>query len=298
MRLEDRILRDSRPEAVSNLEGIINRTASSVKDETLSVIIPFHSDELAFDCRWQPQMTQLPQKGESCVVFETDGDLWVAGWSPKDPLEAPETHAASNVQVFSTVGAATWTKPAGCSVVTVTCIGGGAGGRGNRGGGGGGGLIRTASVQASVLPSTVPVTVGAGGVGSTGNTVTAGASSSFGGVLVATGGAVATTSSSAAQDPSAAGVGGPGGFTATAGTTGSTSPISGIAGGPAMTVGSSAPAGAAIPGGGGGGGNGVSAGGSSTGGHGGLYGGGGGGGGDSNGKGGDGAQGIVVVIAF
>lgn len=84
----------------------------------------------------------------------------------------------------------TWTKPAGVTTATVTCIGGGGGSyyaTNTFGGGGGGGYIKT-TLDVSAL-SSVTVTVGAGGVSSdTAASVTDGSLSSFGSSVFAYGG--------------------------------------------------------------------------------------------------------------
>lgn len=100
----------------------------------------------------------------------------------------------------------TWTKPSGLKRVLVCCVGaGGGGGSGRRGatstnrqggGGGGGGAIVWNNIEASSLPSSVSVTIGAGGTGGTGitvddtngNTGTNGGDTSFGGFVLAKGG--------------------------------------------------------------------------------------------------------------
>lgn len=101
---------------------------------------------------------------------------------------------------------ATWTKPAGASVVQVIAIGGGGGGgsgrlgapastRGGGAGGGGGGMTMW-TVPASTLAATVAVTVGSGGAGGTsittpstnGNAGAAGTASTFGTHVYAAGG--------------------------------------------------------------------------------------------------------------
>lgn len=156
---------------------------------------------------------------------------------------------AVNLQTFTTSG--TWNNPSGAKSVDVILIGGGGGGGGAQngntgsgkggGGGGGGGLSRT-TFPASVLSSSVSVTVGTGGTGGTGGTTTAanggnGNDTLFGTNLKAFGG------------------GGGGGATASAGTAGTagTGTISGGAGAVAgVNIGATSLLAAA---GGGGGGN-------------------------------------------
>ncbi|MBL1436413.1 MAG: hypothetical protein COB08_009470 [Rhodobacteraceae bacterium] len=103
--------------------------------------------------------------------------------------------SGSDHQVFTASG--TWTKPAALgadSIVTVEVWGGGAsGGSSSSGtdmsGGGGGGAYTTKIFRAGDLTAAVAITVGAGGVGSSGNSgCVAGAASSFGGYLSAPGG--------------------------------------------------------------------------------------------------------------
>src|SRR5689334_22059432 len=91
--------------------------------------------------------------------------------------------AAPQVNLYSTAGSFTWTKPSGAKFVEVICIaGGGGGGSGRRGaastlryggnGGVGGGVSWAATpgtnpfiFRAAQLPASVAVTVGAGGTG-------------------------------------------------------------------------------------------------------------------------------------
>lgn len=114
-----------------------------------------------------------------------------------------------NTQLFTSSGV--WTKPADAQWVRVIlCGGGGGGGGGARAGagsgdtilggnGGGGGGISFIDIPASLLPSTVPVTIGAGGIGGSGGTSgsaatagSAGGTSTFGDILSAEGGAASS----------------------------------------------------------------------------------------------------------
>jgi hypothetical protein len=103
---------------------------------------------------------------------------------------------ASGVQAFSTVGTATFVVPAGVSQVEVEVWGGGSGsyasyGSNPSGGGAGGGYARK-RVTGLVAGQTIPVTVGAGGVGGTtsGGAASAGQTSAFGPYVNATGGSL------------------------------------------------------------------------------------------------------------
>lgn len=81
----------------------------------------------------------------------------------------------NNVQVFTTTGSFTWTKPAGARYVDVQIVGAGGGGGSGRkgaslsirsgGGGGAGGGATIISVPASNFGATVSGAVGAGGTG-------------------------------------------------------------------------------------------------------------------------------------
>jgi hypothetical protein len=90
------------------------------------------------------------------------------------------------IDIYTTPGTTTWTKPVGAKSVEVILVGGGGGGGGggkrpdgqaHSGGGGGAGAGRTfATMPASSLPDTVSLEVGAGGTGgagATGNDTTA-----------------------------------------------------------------------------------------------------------------------------
>jgi hypothetical protein len=108
--------------------------------------------------------------------------------------------AMPTTQVFTTVGASTWTKPTGLVYADVTVTGGGGGsggavttaaGESSMGGGGGGGATVRARIAAAALPATVTVTVAAGGTAGAATAGVAGGTggtSSFGALLTAGGG--------------------------------------------------------------------------------------------------------------
>jgi hypothetical protein len=137
----------------------------------------------------------------------------------------------SDLQVFTSSG--TYTKPAGCSRVTVLALGGGGGGgsgrrgaagatRGGGSGGAGGGWAHD-ELPATAVGSTEAVTVGAGGAGgaapgadnSNGAAGTSGGASTFGALVRASGGAngrggTATASIAAGAGAQGGGSGGTG----------------------------------------------------------------------------------------
>ena len=203
-----------------------------------------------------PISTAAPASGDGWVY---DGTTW---------QHVPLT----DIQVYTTAGTATWTKPTGCKTVRFILAGGGGGGgsghasaSSNRGGGGGGagGGITEITYQASSLPSNLTVTVGAGGAGGAGvvanndgNPGVAGSAST----LTATGTTYARAAGGAggAQGTNTSGAGG------AAGTLGDAL-YAGGAGGAGGTPGVAGSAGAATIGApGGGGGAGMSSGGTTA----------------------------------
>jgi len=113
----------------------------------------------------------------------------------------------TDIQVFSTPGTFTWTKPTGAKAVRVELLGGGGGGGAGikvasgtqctGGSGGGGAGIWESSFDAASLPSSVSVVVGAAGTAGTTGSGGSGGSTNFTGYGRAAGGGagvVATTS--------------------------------------------------------------------------------------------------------
>jgi hypothetical protein len=110
-----------------------------------------------------------------------------------NPTWADAGGGFQSMQVFSTSGSHTWTKPAGITKIKVYVTGSGGSGGGwgtandvGSGGGAGGTAIKVIDVSAV---SSVAVTIGAGGAGiSSGGNGNSGATSSFGAYCSATGG--------------------------------------------------------------------------------------------------------------
>lgn len=100
-----------------------------------------------------------------------------------------ESTYGTQLQTFTTAGAATWTKPSTGTIAIVECWGaGGSGAKGGGGGGGGGNYVRKI-FRLGDLPSSVTVTVGAGGAGKTANGQgNDGGNTTFGSYLTAHGG--------------------------------------------------------------------------------------------------------------
>jgi hypothetical protein len=152
----------------------------------------------------------------------------------------PGSTTAPDIQYFTTVGTATWTKPSGAVTTDVILMSGGAGGGSGRrgaagtvrcgGGGGAGATLVQRRFASADLASSVTVTVGDGGAGgaavtadsTNGNAGSLSGSSSFGTYLagpLSTGGAGGTASAGTGGSGSLGGAG-TGGAGANASTTG------------------------------------------------------------------------------
>jgi hypothetical protein len=122
------------------------------------------------------------------VTVDTDKNVTVvhdgttAGGVPSARQDRPR--GFTRTEVFTTVGAATWTLTGKTDLrrVVVTAYGGGGGGGSNAGGGSGG--IGTRTIELADLTTNVTVTVGGGGASGA-----AGGTTSFGTYVSATGGA-------------------------------------------------------------------------------------------------------------
>jgi hypothetical protein len=135
-----------------------------------------------------------PKNGEQYTVDDTTWE-YVASKGLWDLVSWTKPSAPPLIEIISGGGSTTWYKPSNASTVFVAVIGGGGGGQagstteGGQGGYGGG--YSSATFDASLLPSSVPVTIGVGGMPGTtlpGGLGFSGGSSSFGTALKAGGG--------------------------------------------------------------------------------------------------------------
>jgi hypothetical protein len=147
---------------------------------------------------------QTVAPGTSGNALVSNGTSWIS-----------QALSSASVQEFSSSG--TWTKPSGANFVLVEIWGaGGGGGRPTAGAtnpagaGGGGGAYAYKWFLASALDATVPVTIGAGGTGSTtnGGGGINGGTSSFGNIVYAYGGAGAPGGATGTSVQSGGGGGG------------------------------------------------------------------------------------------
>jgi hypothetical protein len=159
---------------------------------------------------WKNVAGVLQSPASLLVDADVDANAAIA-WSKIDGLtDALGAKAAqAQVDVYSTAGTFTWTKPANAKSVHVALFSGGGGGgsgrktpsgtAGSGGGGGAGGNYSERILQAALLGESVSVTVGAGGQGgaavttnpvggTNGNVGIVGGNSSFGTFVTAFGG--------------------------------------------------------------------------------------------------------------
>jgi hypothetical protein len=121
----------------------------------------------------------LVAAGTAGNVLTSNGTTWTSSAASGGQLQT---------QVFTAPG--TWTKPASCTQVRVTVMGGGGGGRNSAPSqpGGYGGFAK------AIVPVSAPVTVT---IGAAGPTDASGSTSSFGPAVSATGGAAGTATAGA-----------------------------------------------------------------------------------------------------
>ena len=213
---------------------------------------------------WQYPAYQIGATTATCNGTNAGMTQWngsnmqLCNGSSWQTVPAASSCSPANIQTFASSG--TWTKPTCGTVSFIECWGGGGGGGGgsntNSGGGGGGAWNSITELTAS-LPSTVSVTIGAGGAA-----FSEGGTSSFGTLVYAYGGGGGATTG---------GGGGGGGQTGTGGNAsggtggaGGTGPAGGVGGAGGNTNGGAGGSSTYGGGGGGAGGTGVGAGGAST----------------------------------
>ena len=137
--------------------------------------------------------------------YGTTGQSIVSQGAGSPPVWASPSAGASgfsNMVTLTTVGAGSWTVPAGVTVCKATVVAGGGGGGGGSGGyyglGGGGAGASIKYITGLTPGASIAVTIGAGGTAGVGNNSStsnsggAGGTSSFGAFCSATGGAGGT----------------------------------------------------------------------------------------------------------
>ena len=175
----------------------INVMNEGVGTQTISINL---TDGTTVSTQWSGSLAAA-----ECIAYENNS--FVKYNSAGLPTSAPtQTQSYVDVQVFTTAGTATWTKPLSINpkqvLVKIWGAGGGGGGGASLasgtvikgGGGGGGGAFARESYSATDLTTSVTVTVGAGGLagtqtaGAAGGTGGQGGASSFGTYATAYGG--------------------------------------------------------------------------------------------------------------
>jgi hypothetical protein len=134
------------------------------------------------------------------VSSGTSGQVLTSGGPGAGVSWATAAGGQLQAQLFTAPG--TWTKPASCTQVRVTVVGGGAGG-GSVGNGGNGGI----GIAMVPVSAPVTITVGAGGSASPATTGASGGTSSFGPAISSTGGGGGTSGPSGANGTSTVSVG-------------------------------------------------------------------------------------------
>ncbi len=113
------------------------------------------------------------------LAVGANGKALLADSAQTEGIKWGDVIQSADIQIFTTPGANTWTKPTGAKAVEVYVFGGGGGGGGGRrdsnsgadtkgGSAGGGGSVGFKRFNASGLGSTETVTIGAGGGGGAG----------------------------------------------------------------------------------------------------------------------------------
>jgi len=166
---------------------------------------------------------QLPAtNGVNLQFLQTDGNGNGSWQTVSGGAIAPD------IQVFTSTGANTWTRPGGSPALVrvILCAGGGGGGGGGRmaastqgagGTGGGGGYCHDVTYKAADAGASQTVTIAAGGTSGTGATVNGnaggnggvGGNSTFGSLLTAFGGGAGAGGSSGTAQGGGGGGGGP-----------------------------------------------------------------------------------------
>ena len=152
--------------------------------------------------------TTCPSSGQTVGKIVAAGGPSSSYYVALGPFGCGSGGATGFTNVYTGHGTYTWNKPSGISWVTAYCLGAGGGGASGAvstsaysGGGGGGAAAALSTIPASLVSSTVTVTVGQGGAGGAASTTSAnnvglaGTNSSFGSFVVGYGGTGAPSGS-------------------------------------------------------------------------------------------------------